>query len=95
MGWYLNKNCKNNHSGDNQQTKHSGVMLARLCLKIASTEKKIFLLITSLKCVKTQIVRLEPLARLSLVLDTESKFMIFNAFVVSNFLYCPFVWHMC
>ncbi len=21
MGWYLNKNCKNNHSGDNQQTK--------------------------------------------------------------------------
>ncbi len=21
MGWYLNKNCKNNQSGDNQQTK--------------------------------------------------------------------------
>ncbi len=23
------------------------------------------------------------------------KFMIFNGFVVSNFLYCPLVWHMC
>ncbi len=21
MGWYLNKNCKNNYSGENQQTK--------------------------------------------------------------------------
>ncbi len=21
LGWYLNKNCKNNHNGDNQQTK--------------------------------------------------------------------------
>ncbi len=31
---------------------------------------------------------------MSSMLDTESKFMIFNAFVVSNFLYCPFVWHM-
>ncbi len=28
------------------------------------------------------------LARLFSMLDTESKFMIFNAFVVSNFLYC-------
>ncbi len=35
------------------------------------------------------------LARLSSMLDTESKFMIFNAFVVSNFLYCPLEWHMC
>ncbi len=30
-----------------------------------------------------------------LLKDTESKFMIFNAFVVSNFLYCPLVQHMC
>ncbi len=29
------------------------------------------------------------------MLDSESKFMIFNAFVVSNFSYCPLVWHMC
>ncbi len=35
------------------------------------------------------------LARMSSMLDTESKFMIFNAFVVSNCLYCPIVWHMC
>ncbi len=35
------------------------------------------------------------LARLSSMLDTESKFMIFNAFVVSNFLYRPLVRHMC
>ncbi len=35
------------------------------------------------------------LARLSSMLDTESKFLIFNAFVVSNFLYCRLVWHMC
>ncbi len=38
------------------------------------------------------------LARLSSILDTESKFMIFNAFVVSNLLNCPYfplVWHMC
>ncbi len=34
------------------------------------------------------------LARLSSMLDNESKFMIFNAFVVSNFLYCPLVWHV-
>ncbi len=34
------------------------------------------------------------LAHLSSMLDTESKFMIFNAFVVSNILYCPLVWHM-
>ncbi len=29
------------------------------------------------------------------MLDTESKYMIFNAFVVSNVLYCQLVWHMC
>ncbi len=35
------------------------------------------------------------LARLSRMLNVESKFWIFNAFVVSNFMYCPLVWHMC
>ncbi len=29
------------------------------------------------------------------MMDTKSKFMIFNAFVVSNVLYFPSVWHMC
>ncbi len=35
------------------------------------------------------------LSRLSGMLNVESKFFIFNAFVVSNFMYCPLVWHMC
>ncbi len=34
------------------------------------------------------------LASLSSMLDTESKFMIVNAFVVSNFFILPLVWHM-
>ncbi len=34
----------------------------------------------------------QVLARLSSILDTESKFTIF---AVSNFLYCLLVWHMC
>ncbi len=29
------------------------------------------------------------------ILPVESKLTIFNAFIVSNFLYCPVVWHMC
>ncbi len=33
--------------------------------------------------------------RLSTMLPVESKLTIFNAFIVSNFLYCPVVWHMC
>ncbi len=28
------------------------------------------------------------------MLPVESKLTIFNAFIVSNFLYCPVVWHM-
>ncbi len=35
------------------------------------------------------------LDHLSGMLNVESKFLIFNAFVVSNFIYCPLVWHMC
>ncbi len=33
-------------------------------------------------------------ACLSGMLNVESKFLIFYAFVVSNFMYCPLVWHM-
>ncbi len=29
------------------------------------------------------------------MLPVESKLIIFNAFIISNFLYCPVVWHMC
>ena len=35
------------------------------------------------------------LARLSAKLDFTSKMMLFNSFVLSHFLYCPVVWHMC
>ncbi len=35
------------------------------------------------------------LARLYGMLNVESKLLIFNAIVVSNFMYCPLVWHMC
>ncbi len=35
------------------------------------------------------------LAHLSGMLTVESKYLIFNAFVVSNFMYCPLVWHIC
>ncbi len=44
---------------------------------------------------KKAISQTRALGRLSSMLHTGSKFMIFNAFVVSNFLYCPLVWHMC
>ncbi len=37
----------------------------------------------------------KALARLSVMLNVECKCLIFNAFVVSNFMYCPLVWHMC
>ncbi len=29
------------------------------------------------------------------MLPVESKLTIYNAFIVSNFLHCPVVWHMC
>ncbi len=35
------------------------------------------------------------LMRLSTMLPVESKLTIFNAFIFSNFVYCPVVWHMC
>ncbi len=33
--------------------------------------------------------------RLSTMLPVESRLTLFNAFIVSNFIYCPVVWHMC
>ncbi len=39
--------------------------------------------------------QLNGLIRLSTMLPKESKFNIFNAFIISNFLYCPIVWHLC
>jgi hypothetical protein len=39
--------------------------------------------------------QINVLRRLATLLDTESKLAIFKAFVVSNFNYCPIVWHFC
>ncbi len=35
------------------------------------------------------------LARLSGMINIESKLLILKAFVVSKYMYCPLVWHMC
>ena len=35
------------------------------------------------------------LRRLSHMLDVESRLAIFKAFIISNFNYCPIVWHFC
>ena len=39
--------------------------------------------------------QLGALARLSKVLDRGTKMIIFNSFILSNFNYCPLVWHHC
>ena len=39
--------------------------------------------------------QLNVLRRLSSLLDQESRMAIFRAFIVSNFNYCPLVWHLC
>ena len=39
--------------------------------------------------------QLGALARLSKVLDQDTKMTIFNSFILSNFNYCPLVWHHC
>ncbi len=33
--------------------------------------------------------------RLSTMLPVQSRLTIFNAFLFSNFVYCPVIWHMC
>ena len=39
--------------------------------------------------------QLNILSRLSHVLDRNSKFRIYNAYLLSTFFYCPLVWHFC
>ena len=39
--------------------------------------------------------QLNALARISSFLDVESRKIIFNSFIRSNFNYCPLVWHFC
>ena len=35
------------------------------------------------------------LRRFSKILTEKEKLLIFNAFILSNFNYCPLVWHLC
>ena len=39
--------------------------------------------------------QINVLLRLSKVLSTETKILIYKSFVRSNFNYCPLVWHFC
>ena len=39
--------------------------------------------------------QLSTLMKFSGSLDIDSKLTIFNAFIASNFMYCPIVWHLC
>ena len=39
--------------------------------------------------------QLSALARLSRHLDVDTKLLILNSFILSNFNYCPLVWHHC
>ena len=39
--------------------------------------------------------QLNALARISKHIDTNSKHIIYNSFVASNYDYCPLVWHFC
>ena len=39
--------------------------------------------------------KLNVLGRLSKTLDVKAKFMLFNSFVLSDFNFCPVVWHYC
>jgi hypothetical protein len=39
--------------------------------------------------------QLNVLKRLSSLLDFESRMLIFKSFILSNFNYCPLVWHFC
>lgn len=44
---------------------------------------------------KKAAMQVNALSRLSNLLTEDLKYKIFTAFVVSNFLYCPAVWHLC
>ena len=45
-------------------------------------------------CVKTA-RQLNALARISKHLDMRSRRTVYNSFIMSNFNYCPLVWHFC
>ena len=39
--------------------------------------------------------QLSGLSKVSKILNKECKMKIFNAFIISNFNYCPLIWHLC
>ena len=39
--------------------------------------------------------KLNVMARLSNILDVDAKFLLFNSFILSNFNFCPLIWHFC
>jgi hypothetical protein len=39
--------------------------------------------------------KLNVLAKLSKILNSKSKFMLFNSFILSQFNFCPIIWHHC
>ena len=46
-------------------------------------------------CCKKAARQLNALARVSRNLDLKSRRTIYNSFIMSNFNYCPLVWHFC
>ena len=47
------------------------------------------------RCCKKAARQLNALSRIAKYLDMKSKKLIFNSFIMSNFNYCPLVWHFC
>ena len=47
------------------------------------------------RCCKKAARQLNALLRIAKYLDMKSKKLIFNSFIMSNFNYCPLVWHLC
>ena len=46
-------------------------------------------------CCKKAARQLNALARISRHLDSNSRRAVYNSFIMSNFNYCPLVWHFC
>ena len=47
------------------------------------------------RCCKKAKIQWNALSRIAKYLDMKSKKLIFNSFIMSNFNYCPLVWHFC
>ena len=63
-------------------------------LEVIFDEKLNFNKHTTQLCAKAS-RQLCVLQRLSSILDAKSKLLIFDTFIMSNFSYCPVVWHSC